>query len=128
MLFTAGHAPEGSTVERTDAVLAESVPWPAVRIVWAARMRRAADHFLSIDAAEGGHRRHQMRLDAGLPVAGTGAAAHPQHRQRQNRRQRQPPERAQEDQVRQAGHDAPRQPIPRQISMAAAAGQVQKSR
>lgn len=33
----------------TEAVLAKDVPWPAERILWAARMRRAADHVLSID-------------------------------------------------------------------------------
>jgi len=35
-------------------VLQDQVPWPAARALWAARMERAAEHFLTIDAAEGG--------------------------------------------------------------------------
>lgn len=35
-------------------VLAEMVPWPAARLLWLARLGRAADHFLRFDAAEGG--------------------------------------------------------------------------
>ncbi|MDR7124508.1 double-strand break repair protein AddB [Pseudotabrizicola sp. 4114] len=38
----------------TADVLDDQVPWPAARALWAARMERAADHFLTIDAAEGG--------------------------------------------------------------------------
>ncbi|MCU0900600.1 MAG: double-strand break repair protein AddB [Cypionkella sp.] len=38
----------------TRQVLDEMVPWPAARLLWAARMARAADHFLAVDAAEGG--------------------------------------------------------------------------
>ena len=34
----------------TEEVLETLVPWPTARIVWAARMRRVADHFLSLDA------------------------------------------------------------------------------
>lgn len=54
--------PEGESREQardrllalTDEVLEAIVPWPATRIVWAARMRRAADKFLEVDEAEGG--------------------------------------------------------------------------
>ncbi|MFT4151763.1 MAG: double-strand break repair protein AddB [Paracoccaceae bacterium] len=35
-------------------VLAAEVPWPAARILWLARLARAADHFLTFDATEGG--------------------------------------------------------------------------
>ena len=35
-------------------LLAEQVPWPAARILWAARLDRAADHFLGIDQRDGG--------------------------------------------------------------------------
>lgn len=38
----------------TDEVLAEQVPWPAARALWAARLDRAADHFLTVDARDGG--------------------------------------------------------------------------
>lgn len=38
----------------TAQVLGENVPWPAARALWAARMERAADHFLTVDAAEEG--------------------------------------------------------------------------
>lgn len=38
----------------TREVLEALVPWPAARALWEARMERAADHFLNIDAAEGG--------------------------------------------------------------------------
>ena len=38
----------------TTEVLQDQVPWPAARALWSARMERAADHFLTIDAAEGG--------------------------------------------------------------------------
>ncbi|MEF3045938.1 double-strand break repair protein AddB [Pseudotabrizicola sp. L79] len=54
--------PEGETRDAartrllalTQDVLAAEVPWPAERILWAARMRRAADHFLDVDADQGG--------------------------------------------------------------------------
>lgn len=36
-----------------DVVLAEEVPWPAARILWKARIARAADHFLAIDRRAG---------------------------------------------------------------------------
>lgn len=38
----------------TKEVLDTSVPWPAARALWAARMERAADHFLNVDAATDG--------------------------------------------------------------------------
>ncbi|TGD43265.1 double-strand break repair protein AddB [Pseudotabrizicola sediminis] len=38
----------------TARVLDASVPWPAARALWAARMQRLASHFLTVDAAEGG--------------------------------------------------------------------------
>ena len=38
----------------TTEVLEDQVPWPAARALWSARMERAAEHFLTIDAAEGG--------------------------------------------------------------------------
>jgi RecB family exonuclease len=38
----------------TAEVLAAQVPWPAARALWAARMDRAADHFLAVDSATGG--------------------------------------------------------------------------
>lgn len=41
-------------LDLTSAILEELVPWPAARALWAARMERAADHFLTIDTAEGG--------------------------------------------------------------------------
>lgn len=45
----------------TREVLAAQVPWPAERILWAARMQRAANHFLTVDAEEGGA---SLRLEA----------------------------------------------------------------
>jgi ATP-dependent helicase/nuclease subunit B len=39
-------------METTTDVLAARVPWPAARALWAARMERAADHFLNVDTAE----------------------------------------------------------------------------
>lgn len=36
------------------AVLEEEVPWPAARLLWLARLNRAADHFLRFDAEQGG--------------------------------------------------------------------------
>ena len=41
-------------MEVTAQVLGEKVPWPAARALWAARMERAADHFLTVDTAEEG--------------------------------------------------------------------------
>ena len=38
----------------TAQVLERSVPWPAARALWAARMERAADHFLNVDMAQDG--------------------------------------------------------------------------
>jgi len=38
----------------TDEVLARDVPWPAARTLWRARLERAAEHFLALDAALGG--------------------------------------------------------------------------
>lgn len=38
----------------TTDILDQNVPWPAARALWAARMERAADHFLSVDAADEG--------------------------------------------------------------------------
>jgi RecB family exonuclease len=37
-----------------EKVLAEEVPWPAARALWLARMNRAADFFLGVEAAMGG--------------------------------------------------------------------------
>jgi len=37
-----------------DGVLAEQVPFPAARVLWRARLDRAADHFLTEDARWGG--------------------------------------------------------------------------
>lgn len=41
-------------MELTDEVLVDQVPWPASRILWKARIARAADHFLAIDQRSGG--------------------------------------------------------------------------
>lgn len=38
----------------THEVLQAQVPWPAARALWAARMERAAEHFLNIDEASEG--------------------------------------------------------------------------
>ncbi|WP_151718953.1 double-strand break repair protein AddB [Gemmobacter serpentinus] len=38
----------------TESVLADDVPWPAARLLWQARMARAADFFLAHDGADGG--------------------------------------------------------------------------
>ncbi|MFN3824971.1 MAG: double-strand break repair protein AddB [Pseudorhodobacter sp.] len=38
----------------TDTVLAEEVPWPAARRMWRARLERAVDFFLDVDARLGG--------------------------------------------------------------------------
>jgi ATP-dependent helicase/nuclease subunit B len=38
----------------TNEVLEAEIPWPAERALWLARMDRAADHFLNVDAASGG--------------------------------------------------------------------------
>lgn len=38
----------------TAEVLAQRVPWPAASALWAARMERAADHFLTVDSARDG--------------------------------------------------------------------------
>ncbi|MFN3722464.1 MAG: double-strand break repair protein AddB [Paracoccaceae bacterium] len=38
----------------TAEVLALRVPWPAASALWAARMERAADHFLTVDSASDG--------------------------------------------------------------------------
>jgi ATP-dependent helicase/nuclease subunit B len=38
----------------TAKVLTEDVPWPAARALWAARMDRAAAHFLAVDSRDGG--------------------------------------------------------------------------
>lgn len=35
-------------------VLLAEVPWPAARALWAARLHRAADHFLNVDVRDGG--------------------------------------------------------------------------
>ena len=35
-------------------VLEAEVPWPAARALWSARLARAADHFLAVDARDGG--------------------------------------------------------------------------
>ena len=61
--------PEGETREAakerllalTEALLEQEVPWPAERILWAARMRRAADHFLTVDEELGGE---TLRLES----------------------------------------------------------------
>ena len=37
-----------------DAVLAETTPFPAARLLWRARLERAANHFLTEDARHGG--------------------------------------------------------------------------
>ena len=61
----------------TDVVLAECVPWPAARLLWAARMRRAAAHFLTVDQADGGvtlrlETRGELLLDSlGFRLFGT---------------------------------------------------------
>jgi double-strand break repair protein AddB len=49
-------------------VLAEEVPWPAARLLWLARLDRAADFFLSTDAESGTpilleEMSHKLRLD-----------------------------------------------------------------
>ncbi|MFV0491172.1 MAG: double-strand break repair protein AddB [Pseudorhodobacter sp.] len=41
-------------MKATDAVLATEVPWPAARIIWRARLERAADFFLEMDRKYGG--------------------------------------------------------------------------
>lgn len=71
-----GERPEGETrpaararlIDTARQVLAEEVPWPAARLLWLARMDRAADFFLSTDA-EGGtpvlleKMSHRLKLD-----------------------------------------------------------------
>ena len=58
-------------------VLAGEVPWPAARALWAARIERAANHFLTIDARGGGkailiEERGELRLhDLDFTVFGT---------------------------------------------------------
>jgi len=67
--------PEGETPEDararllalTKAVLADQVPWPAERLIWAARMRRAAGHFLAEDSAGGVTRLLEARGELWLP-------------------------------------------------------------
>lgn len=67
--------PEGETPEDararllalTEAVLADQVPWPAERLIWAARMRRAAGHFLAEDSAGGVTRLLEARGELRLP-------------------------------------------------------------
>lgn len=51
----------GRLIALTETELEANVPWPAERILWAARMRRAADHFLTLDAEEGGE---TLRLES----------------------------------------------------------------
>ncbi|MBL4916610.1 double-strand break repair protein AddB [Szabonella alba] len=41
-------------MQSADAVLAEDVPWPAARLMWRARLERAADFFLELDSRLGG--------------------------------------------------------------------------
>ena len=41
-------------MQATDRVLADEVPWPAARLMWRARLERAADFFLEVDARLGG--------------------------------------------------------------------------
>ncbi|MBN2631188.1 MAG: double-strand break repair protein AddB [Rhodobacteraceae bacterium] len=61
----------------TDTVLAEQVPWPAARALWAARMGRAADHFLTVDARDDGEtlliegRGELLLEDLGFTLFGT---------------------------------------------------------
>lgn len=51
----------------TEKVLDEQVPWPAERLIWAARMRRAANHFLAEDSAGGVTRLLEERGELRLP-------------------------------------------------------------
>ncbi len=50
--------PEGDArarlLEIAADVLAQEVPWPAARLLWQARLARATDHLLSVDADLGG--------------------------------------------------------------------------
>jgi double-strand break repair protein AddB len=41
-------------MREADRVLAEQVPWPAARVLWRARLERAAPAFLAREAAQGG--------------------------------------------------------------------------
>ena len=41
-------------ISTAQAVLAETVPWPAARALWLARLGRAADFFLNVDGRDGG--------------------------------------------------------------------------
>jgi double-strand break repair protein AddB len=55
-------------MQTAEQVLAENIPWPAARILWRARMDRAADFFLSTDADSGTpvlleEMSHKLRLD-----------------------------------------------------------------
>lgn len=61
----------------TEAELEAQVPWPAERIIWAARMRRAMDHLLDFDAEQAGTpltletRGELMLEDLGFRLYGT---------------------------------------------------------
>lgn len=56
------HRPDGETLsaararlmQTAQAVLTETVPWPAARALWLARLARAADFFLNVDGRDGG--------------------------------------------------------------------------
>jgi len=47
-------AARGRLMQIAREVLGAEVPWPAARALWAARLDRAADHFLTVDARDGG--------------------------------------------------------------------------
>ena len=51
-----------------DEVLQEEVSWPAARMLWRARLERAADFFLSVDGADGGIPVSDGALRFDLPV------------------------------------------------------------
>lgn len=44
----------GRLMETARATLADTVPWPAARALWFARLSRAADFFLSVDGRDSG--------------------------------------------------------------------------
>lgn len=50
----APEAARAALMQATDTVLAAEVPWPAARMMWRARLERAADFFLEMDRKHGG--------------------------------------------------------------------------
>ncbi len=64
----AGGAEISRLLRIAEEVLTEEVPWPAARIMWLARIARAAEFFVSHDGADGGvpaslEKRGAIRLD-----------------------------------------------------------------